>query len=411
MTVAFTTNPVKDRIFGLDVVRGASILGILMANIASFSHPIFAERVGAQLGGAGEYDASLYSALITALVAGKFRGMLAILFGIGLMLQFQRREQAGEEWPGTYLRRTLLLAGLGLIHGLFIWHGDILLTYAITGFIMMWFAKSCDKTLGWIIGIGLACGFGLGLLTVLGEVLGNLGGSSSSPSLSSPPGLQMFNMWLSPEGEIRVYTQGTYLQQTLHRFGVLLISGMSNIVILPYFGALFAAGMLIARRRPWEQRESFDRLLKKGMLFGFGIGLPLNLLSIVPTLAGQGLAASTFVEVFCSAFLSVGYLSLLSWLALVIPKAMKPFAAVGRTALSCYLLTSLAATTVYYSWGFGLFGKTSHAQNWQIIAGIWALLVVLALLWTRFFEYGPVEWLWRSASSKEKLTFRRAASP
>ena len=268
--------PPKARISALDVVRGAAILGILMANIASFSGPFFALMLAPMFGIDVPGTNTLYEGLIIALVAGKFRGMLAILFGIGLMMQFQRRDAAGENWPGSYFKRTLILFGIGLLHGIFIWHGDILTVYAMTAALMMLFAKVSDKTLMWLIGGGLAYGGAMGGLSILSELLmgSSQADSSMTQLLDQAP---LLRIWLTPEGETSVYAAGSYLRQMLHRTGVAVFSISNSLMLLPYFGALFAAGMLIARHRIWEDQDQLNRWLKRGMAIGFGVGLPLNL--------------------------------------------------------------------------------------------------------------------------------------
>jgi uncharacterized protein len=71
-------------------------------------------------------------------------------------------------------------------------------------------------------------------------------------------------------------------------------------------------------------------------------------------------------------------------------------AAVGRTALSNYLGQSLVCTMIFYGHGFGLFGKVERWQQALIVVGVWAVQIVLSLVWLRYLRYGPAEWAWRS---------------
>jgi uncharacterized protein len=402
---AVSAPPAKDRIAALDGIRGVAILGILLANIAGLAGPAYALDVS---GTVTDASRSWHEALIIALVAGKFRGMLAILFGIGLMLQFQSRKAAGGPWPGSYLRRSLLLALIGLVHGLLLWYGDILLAYGVTALIMMWFAWSSDKVLRWVVLIGLIFGFLFGMNALGIAIRGESAGGAASWFREALPGSPYLNIWITPAGETEAYRHGGYGIQTLHRVGVVALAFINDLILLPYYGALFAGGMLIARSRVWEDRERLERALRRGMMYGLGIGLPLNLATIPLTLAGKGFGTSEAVEVCFGAILAVGYLSLLGWLFVRFPSLLRLFAPVGRTALSCYLLTSVIATTIYYSWGLGLFGRSTEAQDWMVVVGIWGVLLGFAAWWTRWFEYGPVEWVWRSAVEKRRLPWRRA---
>jgi uncharacterized protein len=75
---------------------------------------------------------------------------------------------------------------------------------------------------------------------------------------------------------------------------------------------------------------------------------------------------------------------------------LTPLAAVGRTALSNYLLQSLICTTIFYSYGLGLFGRVGPAAGTALAVVIYAVQVPLSRWWLRRFQFGPMEWLWRS---------------
>jgi uncharacterized protein len=73
-----------------------------------------------------------------------------------------------------------------------------------------------------------------------------------------------------------------------------------------------------------------------------------------------------------------------------------PLSAVGRTAFSNYILTSLICKVVF-SWGpWKLYGKLEFYQWYLFVAGIWTVNLIISPLWLRVFAFGPLEWLWRS---------------
>jgi uncharacterized protein len=41
-----------------------------------------------------------------------------------------------------------------------------------------------------------------------------------------------------------------------------------------------------------------------------------------------------------------------------------------------------------------------------VVAGIWVLLLLACPVWLRFFRYGPVEWLWRTATYGRRQPMR-----
>jgi uncharacterized protein len=76
--------------------------------------------------------------------------------------------------------------------------------------------------------------------------------------------------------------------------------------------------------------------------------------------------------------------------------ALRPFAAVGQTALSNYLLTTVLCQTLFL-WGPShLYGQLEYYQYCYVVFGVWAVNLILSSVWLRAFEFGPVEWLWRS---------------
>jgi uncharacterized protein len=89
-----------------------------------------------------------------------------------------------------------------------------------------------------------------------------------------------------------------------------------------------------------------------------------------------------------------------------------PLAAVGQMALTNYLLTSVIVGIVFNGYGFGLFGQLARHQLYYVVAGIWLFQLIVSPIWLRFFQFGPVEWLWRSLTYKKLQPMRiRAHEP
>ena len=137
--------------------------------------------------------------------------------------------------------------------------------------------------------------------------------------------------------------------------------------------------------------------------------LELNPMVPTPATAGMFVVQQAGVAALC-----VGYVSAVivlvhdaRWRA-----RLAPFGAVGRTALSNYLFQSVAGTLLFYSYGLGLYGRGGPVVFLVPIVVIYALKTVLSVWWLRRFRFGPVEWLWRSATHGTWQPLRReAASP
>ena len=81
-----------------------------------------------------------------------------------------------------------------------------------------------------------------------------------------------------------------------------------------------------------------------------------------------------------------------------------PFSYVGRMALTNYLLQSLICTTIFYSYGLGLYGRVGPLADFFLGVAIYGPQVPLSRWWLSTHRYGPMEWLWR------RLTYGRIAA-
>ncbi len=159
--------------------------------------------------------------------------------------------------------------------------------------------------------------------------------------------------------------------------------------------ALFKWGVLTAERS--------GRFYRISALVGFCIGMPVVILGIVRNFAeGWSFDFSMFKGVqfnyWGSILVSLAYISII----MLISKSSKwnkftfPFAAVGRMALTNYLMHTLVLTTIFYGHGLGLFGKVERKEQILFIVGLWTIQLIGSPLWLRHFRFGPAEWLWRS---------------
>src|SRR5262249_49632192 len=129
----------RDRISAVDTLRGFALLGILAMNITSFAlHEGFDYRP-VMLGNISKGNLFLWGARYV-LFDGKMRGLFSMLFGAGVVLLTSRLEKRGEasRTADIFLRRNLWLLAIGVVHGFFIWWGDILYTYALTGLLFLY---------------------------------------------------------------------------------------------------------------------------------------------------------------------------------------------------------------------------------------------------------------------------------
>ena len=96
----------------------------------------------------------------------------------------------------------------------------------------------------------------------------------------------------------------------------------------------------------------------------------------------------------------------LAWIALVMLVckckvlwwAQKVLAAVGRMALTNYIGQSVICTLLFYGHGLGWFNTFERVELLYVVSSIWAFQIAMSLLWLSWFRFGPLEWLWRTAT-------------
>ena len=86
---------------------------------------------------------------------------------------------------------------------------------------------------------------------------------------------------------------------------------------------------------------------------------------------------------------------------------VQALAAVGRTAFTNYLFQTVIATTIFYGYGLGLFGQVSRIELLGVVVLIWAIQIPASVWWLERFRFGPVEWVWRTLTYRQRQPMRR----
>lgn len=383
----------------LDGLRGFAVLGILLVNVHYMRNAdVFAHGAGNEIPPATGVD-GLVEFVSGWLATGKFIASFAIMFGIGAAIIADRARAAGRSERRLLARRYGVLLLFGLAHMLLIFPGDILFVYAITGFVLLPFIRIRAKTaFRWAAAL-------IGAIAVAGLAFTGLLAAVDDPD--DPVTIAMEQFFADRHTQlIDAMTAGGYGEVIVaHAWESLVIQG-SQLLTLPWILALFLAGVGVARTGIIADPVRFRRPLRIAATVGLGVGLPLNLIvgAAGPAAMGSAFApdpaslVSTMVLVAAMALgaplLAIGYLAALALLFLR-ARTPRPLAAIGRTALSAYLIQNALALTVFA--GFGLYERLSAAWSLAVVAAIWAALFIACPWWMRHHRYGPAEWLWRAA--------------
>ncbi|WP_207205089.1 DUF418 domain-containing protein [Peribacillus sp. TH16] len=394
-TVKDTMVPLQEskRIVSIDILRGLAILGIFLVNMPSFHSPLlYIDGVERWTEG---WDRILYR--FSDIVAqASFYPLFAFLFGFGAIILAVRCEEKGVSFPFLYMKRLFFLLMLGCIHAFAIWHGDILINYAIFGFAFLLFYKVRGKNL-----ILLGSFFYVMPFAILGSLFLIIG-VFDREEMEITTDLTMMKQ------SLQIYQSGTFTEIISQRaLDWYMVNNPFNAIILflsifPFF--LIGAG--VAKQGWLHNPVRYKRQLKAISIVSLILGLSIKVLPYV-TVYHFG---TIFVQdYFGGPLLTMFYITGITLLAEK-TRASRLFQAlsyVGRMSMSNYLFQSIVCTSIFYSYGLGLYGTVSYTTGFILLLGVFFVQILLSLLWMKMYRYGPVEYVWRFVTYGKKPIMSR----
>ncbi|MEA5124882.1 DUF418 domain-containing protein [Xanthomonas floridensis] len=395
-----------ERIAVLDVLRGFALLGILLMNIEAFVGPLDLAISGVEPH--WQCADRMADALVYIFVQGKFYTLFSLLFGMGFAVMAQRAEQAGRGFYAMYLRRTVGLLVIGLVHALLLWSGDILVTYALLAIVLLGTRGAPAMALPWLAGLVYACAPALVLASGLVGAMVQADPASAVEWKAAMADVAQQSV-ANVQAQRAAFGSGSYLQATAQRWHDLrqALSGLS--INGPAMLGMFLLGGWFVRSGAIAAPERFPRLFRALRYGALPLGLGVMLLSYTlapwmdPSDLSMRVSAAFALALIAGPLMSLGYAawvirfaSHLAWLA-----------PAGRMALSNYLLQSLLCTWIFYGYGLGYFEQLPRVWQLPFAVGLFVLQVVASQAWLHWFRFGPVEWVWRSATYLRVPPMRR----
>jgi uncharacterized protein len=378
-------HPVRERKLWLDAVRGVALFGILMVNVGVFSGPY---PLSEHDPWTATRDRFAY-ALVDAVFANKCFPTFSFLFGLGFGIQLERaKSEAGERsavFARLWRRRMGALLAIGLVHAAFLSAIDILVQYALLGMLLYALRKAHDRTLLGIAALLLAIPVVLMFLAVRA---GETGFTGYSPRHAAHM--------------IHGYAHGTFGDFVRIRLADL----RDYYLWVAYFAgwpitAMFLTGYVAARRGLLRAVDTERERLRR--IFGVAITLGLaasaarialdHELYPAPTVRPMRWVLHALLQMIGDPSLSISYVS---GLALAFSRRGSErvagvFAAIGRNALTNYVVQSIAMSLAFFATrSFG-----SVAPSTALLVGVAIYLVQLAFA-QRNRGPGPLERLWRA---------------
>lgn len=392
MILKETPTALGNRMEALDLMRGFALLGIFIANMLFFHTPIL--YIDPYSWFSTPSDAESYK-WIAIFIQGSFYPIFAILFGYGLNMQYEKAISNGSPFAPVLARRLGLLLLFGLIHGLLIWAGDILLSYAVMGFLLILFVRIPAK---WLLPIALVLYIvPMGGLLILLALMQKLDSSTAMEGAF----VNIHQVELS----ISAYAHGDFMEIMAQRFHDWLQVGVVSGILLGFFMILplLLLGAVFSKWKLIERAGEIKRWLALIAVLCVGAGIWLKSL---PFQNGATMANQFTQEAFGGVILAFGYIALLLLLSQIrlFRSIFRPVAKAGRMSLTTYITQSIVATIIFYAYGFGLYGKVDLATGTWIAIGIFIIQVIFAEVWLSKFRMGPLEWIWRKGTYGKNLS-------
>ena len=419
------------RIHSLDIMRGIVLFGILLMNINGFG---LAGAYGDPTVSGGATGWNLYTWIGTNMFfEGTMRALFSLLFGVGMFILLSRLEQkgAGIKAADIYFRRLLWLLIFGLIHGyLLLWTGEILYDYALMGFLVFSFRNLKAKTL--LLSALLLFSIG----TVWNyfeykqnmEMLEQVELANEYKATGKPLTSEMEEATASWAEIEKSRSPETVMETTQNMrkdyFSVVAFLAPKNMETdTSWFYrydvwdilSMMLLGIALFKWNILSAGKSY-KFYGLAVLVCYAIGLSVNYYEVKSIIAGnfsfQAISKAGITYDLGRLFVAMGHVGLIMIFCKlpVLKWLQNSLSAVGKMALTNYVMHSVICMFIFTGVGFGLFGAFQRYELLFIVFGIWIFQLIVSPIWLRYFYFGPLEWVWRNLSYKKNHLLRRKAA-
>ena len=376
------------RLHVLDVLRGIALAGMFLVHFSNYS------------AGGGRAD-EIYQQIATLFFEERFWAMFGMLFGVGFAIQFRRADARGEPYLAKYYRRLAMLAVFGFIaHGIFGF--NVLLGYAVWGLVLPLVRK-------WSIRV-------LVIALVISAMSGNLYFLARASYVVATAGEEGVRADLGRRAqENRAFIQANNAAQDSTEFRTVVVARLQK---MPWFYSqwysflpvntltLFLLGVIALRLGLFDEPGRHKRLIAALMLFGLASwvyehwgpqrmpaqGAPfLREMFLSQLTSGFGLIRGMWLS-----FTYMGTVLLLVASHDVWLKRLAVFAWPGRTALTSYMSQIIILDLAFANYAFAL--SVTPLVGLAAAIVLFLINVAFSRWWLQRYSYGPLEWIWRSAT-------------
>lgn len=373
---------IEKRIYSLDVLRGFSLFGIIIMNIVAFSrdtihlNPYSAFQEGSNF--------VLY-ALNVLFVHNSFYPIFAFLFGYGLSIMYANSQKRKQNFFPIVYRRLLAMLIFGILHGVLLFSGDILQSYALVGLIGVLFLW-LDKRM-MLIGAAIFFGLYVFIYIIPALIVGLIDPSLDYLGNNIEVANQVTRNFNSRD-------LPTIIEQTSSIF-------FEYFFVSDFFSYLFRVtsllplillGMYAHRANIFEwiikERTIARRIAFITMIIGLGI-------KSLPFIFYARYSIETASIYIGGVILAASYIIIIVLLCeqSTFRTLVTPISNLGKLSFSAYIGQSLMMFLIIY--GFQWYGKLDLWETYLIALTIYIFELIVASIYLKQFKQGPLEWLWR----------------
>ena len=393
-----TITPIRatTRIAVIDVVRGFALLLIFTVHMF--------ERFLANMPTKGIYgrNPGLLNKILSfvqPLLTGKGFAIFTMLFGLSFLIMMASADRKGIDFRGRFAWRVTILFVIGYVHSLF-FRGDVLTIYAILGLALILFYHASNKTLA-VVAFLILSGVPRYLLFYF------LHGQPLLPSGAGDPTTPLNLAYVDAVTRGGLWDVFRSNAVDGHKWFFTIQFDMIGRGYLTF--CYFLAGLWLGRIALFEKLDAFAPKIKRTFWISLAVALPAMFGSLFAamTVFAKGVHFESWAAVFTLVAFDIANttaaIAILCGFLLLYRtvRGKRLFASLGpfgRMALTNYVMQSLIATFIFYNWGLGLMAKVRHTHVALLAILIIAFQMAFSALWLRYFLYGPLEWLWRSAT-------------
>lgn len=400
------------RITVIDALRGFALLGVILTHMLQHYGIFSFSGTGSEEALFPKSDAAIQW-LLQNVIMGRFINIFAFLFGLSFFIQMDKAAKKGIDFRKRFLWRMAILFIIGVIGNCF-YTSDILSIYAVFGVLMVFLYRFKS----WIL-IAIASLLLIGLPRILTTSYEQQVKVEQTTAIShTQPRASTIEEPSFLHSAKRNLTTG--LERKLnYQFGMF---GRGYITL-----ALFIMGLVIGRMRFFEevhiQKRRNIMLLAGFITTAIATNLTVSLLPEAPStrmiltgLKSIDLTPSFFVSmaikdlntVLFSGVLAMGFIVLYQTRG--IGKYLDIITPYGRMGLTNYEMQSVIGCLIFSMWGFGsIFGSWGTTEVFLLGLVLYAAQVIASRYWLHYYSYGPLEWLWRSATYLKIYSARKVA--